>query len=172
MTYLDASTPGETVSTMHIIRTLTIIFALAVMALPALSGPSMASDYIATPHPTAFRGLEWGAKLGDAPGLFPVQESGFKNTYFKRDEPMTLGKAELVSVAYYFKKDKLFRVGIAFEGRVNQFFLKDMLLQKYGEGRAIGFRYGWMWPEFSIELNYDNEKDTGSLYYTYEGKLD
>jgi hypothetical protein len=46
-----------------------------------------------------------------------------------------------------------------------------MLMQTYGPGRGVGFRYGWMWPEFSIEINYDNDKNTGSLYYTYEGAL-
>lgn len=155
------------VTAMHSIRILTILFALILFAAPVA-----ASDYVTTPPPSSFRGIEWGTPLSETSGLFPVQEAGFKNTYFRKDEAMTLDKAELLSVAYYFRKDKLYRVGIAFEGRVNQFFLKDMLLQQYGEGRGIGFRYGWMWPEFSIELNYDNDKNTGSLYYTYEGSLD
>ena len=63
-------------------------------------------------------------------------------------------------------------MGVAYKGRVNQFLLKDMLIEKYGPGRGIGFRYGWMWPDFSIELNYDNDKDSGSLYYTFEGRLE
>lgn len=152
---------------MQSVRLFIVLIFLAVSATGAF-----ASDYVSTPHPTSFRGLEWGAVLADVPDLMPVQDAGFKNTYFKKEEVMTLGEAELVSVAYYFRKDKLYRVGIAFKGRVNQFYLKDMLLQKYGEGRGIGFRYGWMWPDFSIELNYDNDKNTGSLYYTYEGELE
>jgi hypothetical protein len=151
---------------MNTLRALTILIVLAVAALPAT-----ASDYAQAPHPDGFRGLAWGTPLSKTKGLVPVQEPGFEDTYFKRDEPMTFGKAEIVSVAYYFSKDKLYRVGIAYKGRVNQFFLKDMLMQRYGVGRGIGFRYGWMWPDFSIELDYDNDKDTGSLYYTYEGAL-
>ena len=152
---------------MKIIRTLILLTLLA--ATPVVA---MASDYVQTPAPASFRGLAWGTPLAGISGLAPVQEPGFKDTYFRRDEPMTLGKAELVSVAYYFRNDKLYRVGVAFAGRVNQFFLKDMLLQTYGQGRGIGFRYGWMWPAFSIELNYDNDKETGSLYYTFEGALE
>lgn len=151
---------------MKTLRALTLFVALTLLAAPAT-----ASDYTQVPHPDGFRGLTWGTPLSEIPDLAPVQEAGFKDTYFRRDEDLTFGKAELVSVAYYFRKDKLYRVGIAFSGRVNQFFLKDMLLQKYGEGHALGFRYGWMWPDFSIELNFDNDDNTGSLYYTFEGAL-
>ncbi|WFS62539.1 hypothetical protein LF599_18080 [Pseudodesulfovibrio thermohalotolerans] len=149
---------------MNKLFTLTLLIVLIIAAVPAA-----ASDYVQAPRPTAFRGITWGTPLSEIPGLAPVQEPGFKDTYFKRDEPMTYGKAEITSVAYYFHADKLYRVGIAFKGRVNQFFLKDMLMQRYGAGRGIGFRYGWMWPDFSIELNYNNDNDTGSLYYTFEG---
>ena len=150
----------------HIIRISILFF---VLAIPVASG---ASDFVAEPHPTSFRGLEWGVPLADVPDLMPVQEAGFKNTYYKKNESMNLGKADLVSVAYYFRDDRLYRVGVAYKGRVNQFFLKDMLIQAYGPGRGIGFRYGWMWPDFSIELNYDSDRDTGSLYYTFEGELE
>ncbi|WP_207262703.1 hypothetical protein [Desulfovibrio sp. Huiquan2017] len=152
---------------MNKLRALILLLALAVLT----AVPAMASDYVHSPHPTGFRGLTWGSSPSEDKGLVPVQEPGFENTYFKRDEPKTFGKAEIMSVAYYFHEDKLYRVGVAFKGRVNQFFLKDMLMQRYGAGRGIGFRYGWMWPDFSIELNYDNDKDSGSLYYTFEGAL-
>ncbi|WP_272700955.1 hypothetical protein [Desulfovibrio sp. Fe33] len=146
------------------------LFALTLLiVLMIAAAPAAASDYVQTPRPDGFRGLAWGTPLSEIVDLVPVQEPGFKNTYFRRDEAKTFGKAEIMSVAYYFHADKLYRVGIAFKGRVNQFFLKDMLMQRYGAGRGIGFRYGWMWPDFSIELNYDNDKDTGSLYYTFEG---
>ena len=147
-------------------QTARILILFIVLAMPAVSG---AADFVSTPHPTSFRGLEWGEALADVPDLMPVQEKGYKDTYFRKDEPMNLGKADLQSVAYYFREDRLYRVGVAFKGRVNQFLLKDMLIQAYGPGRGIGFRYGWMWPDFSIELNYDNDHETGSLYYTFEG---
>ncbi|BCS88724.1 hypothetical protein [Pseudodesulfovibrio sediminis] len=140
--------------------------------LTALISPAMASDYVETPPPTGFRGFTWGMELSDAKGLSPVAEAGFKNTYFRQDEKLTLGEAKIKSVAYYFKKGKLYRVGVAFEGRVNQFFLKDMLMRTYGPGRGVGIRYGWMWSDFSIDLNYNEEMKTGGLFYTYEAPLE
>jgi len=148
-------------------QTVRVLILLIALAMPAAAG-----DFAATPHPVSFRGLEWGAALADVPDLMPVQEKGYKDTYFRKDESMKLGKADLQSVAYYFREDRLYRVGVAFKGRVNQFLLKDMLIQAYGPGRGIGFRYGWMWPDFSIELNYDDDHGTGSLYYTFEGAFE
>ena len=147
------------------------IFLLALI-ISITAVPVMASDYVTTPPPSGFRGLQWGTKLADVPDMAPVAKAGFNNTFFRPGEKLNLGEAELVSVAYYFREDRLYRVGIAFQGRVNQFFLKDMLLQQYGPGRSIGYRYGWMWPDFSIDLTFDNEKKTGALFYTFEGSLD
>lgn len=133
---------------------------------------SHAADYAVGKAPTAFRGLPWGATLEQAPGLLPVKESGFKNTYFKTDEPLKFGEADITSVAYYFRKNRFYRVGIAFEGRVNHFLLKEQLISRYGRGRGVGKRYGWMWSDFSIEIDFDDDTKTGGLYYTFEGKLD
>lgn len=147
------------------------ILALA-LTLSFMATLAPASDYVTASPPSSFRGLEWGTKLADVPDMAPVAKAGFNNTFFRPNENLKFGEAEIISVAYYFRDDKLYRVGIAYKGRVNQFFLKDMLLQKYGPGRGVGFRYGWMWPEFSIDLAFDNEKKTGALFYTFEGTLD
>ncbi len=159
--FIDKKTKALAMKTHHILA-LTLI-------LSFMATPTLASDYVLTPPPSSFRGLEWGTKLADIPDLAPVAKAGFSDTFFRPNEELKFGEAEIVSVAYYFHEDKLYRVGIAFKGRVNQFFLKDMLLQKYGPGRGVGFRYGWMWPNFSIDLSYDNDKNTGALFYTFEG---
>ncbi|NDV18105.1 hypothetical protein GO013_01565 [Pseudodesulfovibrio sp. JC047] len=148
---------------LHIL-TLTLILSLVAVS-------ALASDYVSTPPPSSFRGLDWGTSLADIPDLVPVAKAGYGNTFFRPEESLKFGEAEILSVAYYFRDKKLYRVGIAFKGRVNQFFLKDMLLQKYGPGRGVGFRYGWMWPDFSIDLSFDNDKKQGALFYTYEGSL-
>jgi len=147
------------------ILTLTLI-------LTAVAVSAMASDYISTNSPTSFRGLAWGTPLDDIPDLVPVQGAGFKDTYFKRNEKLTFGDADILSVAYYFHKGSLYRVGVAFAGQANHFLLKEGLMRRYGQGRGVGNKYGWMWPDFSVEITYDDETDSGGLYYTYEGKLD
>ncbi len=140
--------------------------------LAALAVPALASDYVRAEPPSSFRGLKWGTPLADIPDLLAVKGSQFKNTYFRKDERMTFGDAEIVSVAYYFKKDKLYRVGVAFENRANHFLIKERLIGMYGPGRGVGSRYGWMWPSFSVEINYNDDAKTGGLFYTYEGTLD
>lgn len=149
---------------MKTIRILTLILALTMPASLAV-----AADFVSVKHPTSFRGLTWGTPLADIPDLMPVNKPGFKDTYFKKNEKMTFGEADILSVAYYFRKDKLYRVGVAFTGRANHFLIKERLMSMYGRGRGVGARYGWMWPDFSVEITYDDDAKSGGLYYTYEG---
>ena len=142
------------------------------LVLAALAISAIAADYTTAKAPTSFRGLIWGTPLGDIPDLVPVQKPGFRNTYFRRDEKLTFGEADIVSVAYYFRKDRLYRAGVAFTGRANHFLLKERLLRIYGQGRGVGRKYGWMWPDFSVEITYDDDAKSGGLYYTFEGELD
>jgi len=142
---------------------------IVLMVLLSISGVATAGDYVPVPPPSSFRGMAWGTSLADLPDMLPVQESGFKNTYFRTDERMTFGDATIRSVAYYFREGRLYRVGVAFSGRANHFLIKERLISMYGRGRGVGLRYGWMWPNFSVEINYDDEADSGGLFYTYEG---
>ena len=116
------------------------------------------------PAPVDFRGMPWGADLSNQKGLLPVTTPvPLHGTYFRPDELLRLGQAELRSVAYYFPKGKLAGVGIVFEGQDNFFLLKDHLIELYGPGRQMGDRYGWTWNNFFIELRMrDNQ---GELRY-------
>lgn len=147
-----------------------LIFTLVILTVAAL--PALASDYAVGKPPTSFRGMAWGTPLEELPEMLPVKGYRYKDTYHRANERLVFGEAEITSVAYYFRKGKLYRVGVAFSGRANHFLLKDQLLRMYGRGRGVGTRYGWMWPEFSVEIDYDDEAKGGGLYYTYEGKLD
>ena len=145
---------------------------LAVALLTFCTTLAVAGDYVRVDHPTSFRGLKWGTPLADIPDLLAVKGSKYKNTYFKKDERLTFGSAEITSVAYYFRDDKLYRVGVAFKGRGNHFLIKERLMSMYGRGRGVGTRYGWMWPDFSVEINYNDDAKNGGLIYTYEGKTE
>ncbi|WP_147819747.1 hypothetical protein [Salidesulfovibrio onnuriiensis] len=129
-----------------------------------------AGDFVQNPAPEKFRDMAFGASLESLTDLVPVPKAGYKDTYYRKDEKLTFGQADILSVAYYFRKDRLYRVGVAFEGETNYFLIKDKLIRDFGPGRAVGARYGWMWPEFSMEINYDASRHQGGLYYTYEGK--
>lgn len=145
---------------------------IALLVVASLWSAALASDYVQVEPPTSFRGLKWGTPLSEIPDLMAVKGSGFDNTYFRKGERLTFGDAEIVSVAYYFRKDRLYRVGVAFSGRGNHFLIKERLMRMYGPGRGVGQRYGWMWSDFSVEINYNDDAKGGGLYYTYEGSLD
>lgn len=145
------------------------IFTILCMAICMVS-LAEAGDYVQIERPTSFRGLSWGIGLEDAPELLAVK--GRKNTFFKNDERLSFGDAQIVSVAYYFRKDRLYRVGVAFNGRANHFLIKERLMRMYGRGRGVGTRYGWMWPDFSVEISFDDDTKQGGLFYTYEGSFE
>lgn len=133
--------------------------------------PLMASagDFAQAPAPKEFRGILFGQDITTLENLVPVPGKGYENTYYRKNEELTFGKADIVSVAYYFRKDKLYRVGMAFAGEANYFLIKDKLIRELGPGRQVGARYGWMWPAFSMEINYDTSARQGGVFYTYEG---
>lgn len=144
----------------------------ALLTVLFLAAAAQGGDYVGTPAPDSFRGLKWGTPLADIPDLLAVNKPGFEDTFFKKNERLSFGDADITSVAYYFRKDKLYRVGVAFAGRANHFLIKDRLLGMYGQGRGVGQKYGWMWPNFSVELDYDDDAKSGALYYTYESPLE
>jgi hypothetical protein len=103
--------------------------------------------------PVEFRGLPWGSELSRQTGMLPVTKPvTLPGTYFRPDELLRLGQAEIRSVAYYFPKGKLTGVGVLFEGQNNFFLIKDHLIELYGPGRQMGDRYGWTWGNFFIDL--------------------
>lgn len=153
---------------MKTIRLLTAFLSITLAA----TAVAAATDYVQADHPSSFRGIEWKTDKTDIPDLLAITKAGYKDSYFRQNEKLTFGDAEIQSVAYYFRKNKLYRVGIAFTGRSNQFLLKEQLISMYGMGRNAGSRYGWMWPDFSIELSYDDDNKLGALYFTYEGDIE
>jgi hypothetical protein len=119
------------------------------------------------PAPASFRGLAWGSELTQIDGLVPVTKPvSLPNTYYRPDELLRLGQAQLRSVAYYFPKGRFTGVGITFEGQDNFFLLKDHLIELYGPGRHQGDRYGWTWPDFFIDLRFRD--NVGELRYSHQ----
>ena len=155
-------------------QSLKIIGFCLVIILFATNAQCGPNGFAASKAPAEYNGYKWGAALEDCKGLVPVPDARMKNTYYREDENLQFGQAELLSTAYYFRDDHLYSVGISFRGEKNNFFLKDYLIQKYGPGRQIGTRYGWMWEDFSLVLFYPpagGENSIGTLIFRYEGKV-
>ena len=143
------------------------VLPLLLLAL-CLALPARADDrtgFADKPAPADFRGLAFGAEIAALPGLTPVP--GQKDTYYRKDEEPTYGKAKIVSVAYYAREGKLFAVGMAVEGEANIFLVQDRLIQQFGQGSQRGDQYGWIWPSFSVVLKRVN-KDKAAVYFTQE----
>jgi hypothetical protein len=136
------------------------------LAAPVLAAPARAADdgFARKPAPREFHGLAFGAEIKDL-GLTPVP--GQKDTFYRKDEVLTLGRAKLVSVAYYARKGRLAGVGLAVKGEANIFLAQDALIQSFGPGEQRGPHYGWVWPDFSLVLT-RKDKDTAAIYYTLE----
>jgi hypothetical protein len=137
-------------------------------AAPRPQGPDL--TFATRPAPTEFRGLPWGASLESAKaslGLQPVTDpKPLANTYHRPDEELSLGPAQVKTVAYYFRKGVFVGGGVVFAGEANFFLVKDHLINHYGPGRQIGGRYGWTWPAVNIDLRMHD--GMGELRYTYE----
>ncbi|OIO03582.1 MAG: hypothetical protein AUJ49_04300 [Desulfovibrionaceae bacterium CG1_02_65_16] len=135
---------------------------------PRSTQPDM--TYATRPAPADFRGLPWGAALATATarlGLKPVTSPvPLRDTYYRPDETLRLGPAELVTVAYYFHKGAFSGAGIVFAGEANYFLVKDHLIEQYGPGRQVGEHYGWTWTHVNIDMRLRD--GMGELRYTYE----
>ena len=130
------------------------------------AAPAAAADdgFARKPAPREFHGLAFGAEIAPL-NLTPVP--GQKDTFFRKDEDLTLGQGKLVSVAYYARKGKLAGVGLAVKGEANIFLVQDALIQAFGPGVQRGPHYGWVWPDFSLVLT-RKDKDHAAVYYTLE----
>lgn len=130
------------------------------------AAPAAAADdgFAKKPAPREFHGLVFGAEIAPLK-LTPVP--GQKDTFFRKDEDLTLGQGKLVSVAYYARKGKLAGVGLAVQGEANIFLVQDALIQSFGPGVQRGPHYGWVWPDFSLVLT-RKDKDHAAVYYTLE----
>ncbi|MDR3641720.1 MAG: hypothetical protein P4L39_10395 [Humidesulfovibrio sp.] len=135
---------------------------------PWPKGPDM--TYAVRPAPTGFRNLSWGTSLKQAAatfGLVPVTSPRpLRDTYYRPDEVLKLGMADIRTVAYYFHKDAFNGAGIVFSGEANFFLVKDHLIELYGPGRQVGDHYGWTWSKVNIDLHLKD--GMGELRFSYE----
>ena len=146
-------------------------YALSILIFLLITSSASAAIFVEVPPPDSFRGLAWKTPLQKAGNLSPVVGKGYENTFFRSDENLKLGDAEIKSVAYYFHNGLFYRVGILFEGQVNHYHITKALLKEYGRAKRYGAKLGWIWPTFSIQLDFDYATKRGALYYTYEGNL-
>lgn len=157
---------------------LLLVLTLCVPALFASAAEPGSPDPALVPAPVEFRGLPFGISLDTARSLVgalepvaPLAAGGkerFKDVYYRPDEDLRFGTAEILSVGYVFRDDHLRQVIVTMSGETNVFLAKERLIQRFGPGRQAGVRYGWTWENFSVVLASDPEGGLSSLVYTLE----
>jgi len=121
-------------------------------------------------EPKAFRGIKWGTDVNNLPDMIFHTQSGESKVYFRKNDKLKIGAANLLQIWYFFSKDKLYSVVIMFEEWSNFISLKTELFKLYGTGYAPNRfieEYRWMGSDVIVFFDYDEINDEGRLSYYY-----
>ena len=121
-------------------------------------------------EPGDFRGIKWGTHIKELPDMVFHAQSGKSKVYFRKNDQLMIGNAELLQIWYFFSKDRLYSVVVTFEEFYNYNALKAELFKRYGAGYSLDRfmeKYRWMGSDVIIFLEYDETNDEGRLSYYY-----
>ena len=121
-------------------------------------------------EPEDFRGIKWGTNIKELPDMVFHVQSGKSKVYFRKNDRLKIGAADLLQIWYFFTKDRLYSVVVTFEEFSNYNALKAEIFKMYGAGYSLDRfmeKYRWMGSDIIIFLEYDEMKDEGRLSYYY-----
>jgi len=121
-------------------------------------------------EPKAFRGIKWGTDVNDLPDMIFHTQSGESKVYFRKNDKLKFGAANLLQIWYFFSRDKLYSVVIMFEEWSNFNALKTELFKRHGTGYApdrFTEEYRWVGSEVIVFFDYNEIDDKGRLSYYY-----
>ena len=121
-------------------------------------------------EPEDFRGIRWGTPIKELPDMVFHVQSGRSKVYFRKNDQLMIGSAELLQIWYFFSKDRFYSVVITFEEFYNYNALKAELFKRYGAGYSLDLfteKYRWMGSDVILFLEYDEMNEEGSLSYFY-----
>jgi hypothetical protein len=117
-----------------------------------------------------FRDLHWGEKISSVEGLEKIDtDTGLDGgiEYFRPDDELKIGKAELKSIVYSFWHDKLYTVTIWTQGHFNFIALRKEVFKQFGKGRKSDkHRERYIWSEGQTDrmLEYIKSGEFGLLW--------
>jgi hypothetical protein len=121
-------------------------------------------------EPKTFRGIKWGTDINNLPDMIFHTQSGESKVYFRKNDKLKMGAANLLQIWYFFSMDKLYSVVIMFEEWSNFNSLKTELFKLYGMGYApnrFTEEYRWMGSDVIVFFDYNEIDDKGRLAYYY-----
>jgi hypothetical protein len=145
-------------------RSLVISFLILLLVVGPLTSWGFENE------PKTFRGIKWGTDIKNLPDMIFHTRSGDSKVYFRKNDKLKIGDANLLQVWYFFSIDKLYSVVIMFEEWSNFNALKTELSKRYGTGYApkrFTEEYRWMGSEVIVFFDYDEMDDKGRLAYYY-----
>lgn len=122
-------------------------------------------------EPEGFRGVKWGTNITELPDMVFQGSRGEKKLYFKKNDKMKIGDADIQSIGYFFYKEKFYNVLIEFSNLTNFVRIKETCDQLYGSGyRPNRFmeQYFWRGGNVTIFLHYNEISKEGMLSYQFK----
>ena len=121
-------------------------------------------------EPEDFRSIKWGGRIDQLPDMVFQAQSGESKVYFRKNDKLKIGAADLLQIRHSFSMDRLYSVVITFEEFPNYNSLKAELFEMYGAGYPLNRfmeKYRRMGSDIIIFFDYDETNDEGSLSYDY-----
>ena len=120
--------------------------------------------------PNGFRDLHWGSKLSDINGMVKIEtDTGLAGVeqYFRADDVLQVGEAELDKIIYSFWREKLYTVTIWTQSYSNYKALRNEVFKQFGKGSRRDEsleRYIWLDKLTDRMLEYVKEGEHGMLW--------
>jgi hypothetical protein len=122
-------------------------------------------------EPETFRGIKWGTDAKDLPEFqkFNEEPSGM-SLYYRKNDKLKIGEADIESIVYGFYKGKFLTVFIHYGGYSNFDILRSTLFQLYGDGsqeNQLIEHYKWRGNALTIDFEYNKITKKGMIHYMY-----
>jgi hypothetical protein len=146
---------------------LLVLGGIALTAVPPAWAVPMSND------PKGFRGIPWGASLGEIPELALASSVERTQTYDMKNGPPVLGEVQVESMHFIAIDGKFARVIVRYRGKQNHDQLLAYLQAEYGPvDRSPGMimrghsqQFNWRGVETEVTLSYDGARDRGHVFF-------
>ncbi|NLI81122.1 MAG: hypothetical protein GX443_05460 [Deltaproteobacteria bacterium] len=153
---------------MRFARRLDRVFVFAALAL-TFSIPAAALGF--SNEPVDFRGIQWGARIGELRGMQFLAEEGDLKFYERENDPMLLENVRLDRIVYGFYKDQFFTAMVYYASLADFLNLKDILSRNHGEPfrpEETPNRYFWSGEQIDILLIFNENTLSGRVSYFFK----
>jgi len=114
-------------------------------------------------EPDGFRGIKWGQDVSTVDGLIYQFSNGDNDFYFRSNDELKMGAAELEMIVYVFWQDRFSGVMLFTDGSSNWENLKAVVFEKFGEGQQENEQYIWRGIEVGMVLEYNEFSEEGTF---------